>query len=96
MRVLHDTPVLPAALINDHSPDVADGVFRPSETVELTLEPLNFQDATTLWDKLKPKMQTSVTYIARMVMIESFSAIENAEPVQTRVFDPIPHNGSAA
>lgn len=96
MRVLHDTPVLPAALLNDHSPDVVAGVFRPGESVELTLETLSFQDMTTIWDKLKPKMQTSSTYIVRMVMIDSTSPIfEGVEPMQTRVFDLVSRNGSA-
>jgi hypothetical protein len=96
MRVLHDTPILPAALLNDHSPDVVDGVFREGETVELTLETLNFQDITTIWDKLKPKMQTSSTYIARMVMIESSSPIvEDMELAQTRIVDFHARNGSA-
>lgn len=95
MRVLHDTPLLPAAQINDYSHDVADGVFRPDETVELTLDILNFQDMTTIWDKLKHKMQTSATYIARMVLIESTSQLTDVEPMQTRIFDRFPRNGSA-
>jgi hypothetical protein len=94
MRVLHDTPILPAALINKHSPDVAGGVFRAGEHVELTNETLSFQDSTTIWDRLRPKMQTSVTYIARMVMIESTKTIEDAAPVQTRLFERVPQNGS--
>ncbi len=85
MRVLHDTPILPAALINEHTADI--NTFGSGETVELTLEQLSFQDITIIWDKLKPKMQTSVTYIARMVVIESSSNLVDAELVQTRVFD---------
>lgn len=95
MRVLHDAPLLPATLINDHSPDVAGGVFRPTETVELTLDTLSFQDMTTIWDKLKPKMQTSATYIARLVTIESLRQITDSVPVQTRIFDRVESNGGA-
>jgi len=84
MRTLHDTPVLPAALINEHTP--GSPAFGPSETVEITLDTLSFQDMATIWDKLKPKMQTSVFYIARMVLIESTRALVQAGPVQTRVF----------
>jgi hypothetical protein len=93
MRVLHDTPILPAALINAHTADV--DTFHPGETVELTLDQLSFQDITTLWDKLKPKMQSSVVYIARMVVLESASALVQAGPVQTRVFDQIASNGTS-
>lgn len=92
MRMLHDTPILPAALINAHTADV--DTFHPGETVELTLDQLSFQDITTLWDKLKPKMQSSVAYMARMVVLESASALVEAGPVQTRLFDRVVSNGT--
>jgi hypothetical protein len=83
MRVLHDTPVLPATLINAHTSDA----FDDKESVELTLDQLGLQDWLALWDKLKPKMPTSVCYIARLVALESSSEMTEAEPVQTRIFD---------
>lgn len=87
MRVIHDTPVLPAALINEHTAGAP--AFGPSETVEITLDALSFQDMATVWDKLKPKMQTSIFYIARMVLIESTRELVQAGPAQTRVFGPL-------
>lgn len=83
MRVLHDMPILPAAYINAH---MNIDVMEMNESVELTPDPLSFQDMTTLWDKLKPKMQSSVAYIARMVRIDS--TVEATPPihVQTREY----------
>lgn len=85
MRLLHDTPLLPATLINSHTTDVQ--AFDANEAVELTLDQLVLQDWLAVWDKLKPKMQTSVCYIARLVTLDSTSQLQEAAPVQTRVFD---------
>jgi hypothetical protein len=85
MRQLEDHAVLPAGLLNRHLRE-AD-VFRPGETVELVLDPLPFADLLNLWDKLKPRMQTSVTYVARMVLIDSEIELSEHPAVQTRVFD---------
>lgn len=85
MRQLEDNPILPAGLLNRFlkEPDV----FRANETVELVAEPLSLTDFTNVWDKLKPRMQTSATYIARMVLIDSDLELREAPLVQTRVFD---------
>lgn len=85
MRHLEDNAVLPAGLLNRflNEPDV----FRHGETVELVLEPLSLGDFTNLWDKLKPRLQTSATYMARMVFIDSAIDLREGPPVHTRVFD---------
>lgn len=85
MRQLEDYTVLPAGLLNRYlrEPDV----FRAGETVELVLDPLPFADMMNLWDKLKPRMQTSATYVARMVLIDSELELRDYPAVQTRVFD---------
>jgi hypothetical protein len=44
-------------------------VFRPEESVDLVFEALSLPDFTNIWDKLKPRLQTSALYIARMVLI---------------------------
>ena len=49
-------------------------------------DPLALADFTNLWDKLKPRMQTSVTYIARMLLIDSDIDLREGPAVQTRVF----------
>lgn len=82
IRVLEDTPVLPAGVLNQHGPE--PDVFRPAETVELVFELLSVQDAGYVWDVAQTKEQPSATYVARMVEIESEIAIGDATPVQTR------------
>jgi hypothetical protein len=69
MRLLEDNTILPASLLNRYlkEPDV----FREDETVELVSDPLPLADYNNLWDKVKPRMQTSVAYVARMVLIDS-------------------------
>ena len=62
-------------------------VFHPTETVEVICDPLSIQDWTALWDKLQPKIQTSVTYLARMVSLESTVDLSDGALVQTRTFD---------
>jgi hypothetical protein len=84
MRALEDAPILPAAILNKHvnMPDT----FRPDEAVELICDSLSIQDLTAVWDKLKPRYQTSATYIARMVALDSEIELAEAELVQTREF----------
>ena len=85
MRAIEDTPMLPSGLLNKYlrEPDV----FRADETVELVADPLALADYTNLWDKLKPRMQTSMTYVARMVLIDSDLALRDGRAVQTRRFE---------
>lgn len=82
MRQLEDNTILPAGLLN--RPLREPGVFRADETVELVSDPLPFPDFTNLWDKLKPRMQPSATYVARMVLIDSDIELREGRPVQTR------------
>jgi hypothetical protein len=85
MRQLEDNSVLPAGLLNRFlkEPDV----FRQEEAVELYAEPLSLGDFTNVWDKLKPRIQTSAAYIARMVLIDSEIPLREGALVQTRVFN---------
>jgi hypothetical protein len=85
MRQLEDNTILPAGLLNRFlkEPDV----FGANETVELFFEPLSLGDFTNVWDKLKPRMQTSASYVARMVLIDSEIELREGPPVQTRVFE---------
>lgn len=85
LRHLEDNPILPAGLLNRYlsEPDV----FRPEETVELVFESLSLPDFTNIWDKVKPRLQTSALYVARMVLIDSDIHLSEGPPVQTRVFE---------
>ncbi len=85
MRALEDNTILPAGLLNKYLRE--SDVFRADETVELISDPLPLGDLTNVWDKLKPRMQTSMTYVARMVLIDSDIALYEGKAVQTRIFD---------
>jgi hypothetical protein len=68
MRTLEDHPIFPASLLNATAP----GVFRPDETVDLSLTELTNEDLLRIWDTLVQNVyQLSVPYVARVVRIES-------------------------
>jgi hypothetical protein len=85
IRMLQDVPVMHSNLLNDYA--VEADTFRPGETIEIVLDPLNLQDMSNLatFTKLSPPL--SVTYVVRMISIESKVALVEAGPVQTREFD---------
>jgi Pvc16 N-terminal domain len=85
IREIGDTPILPASLLNHFGPE--PDTFRPDEAVELIFESLTLQDTSNLWEPLKPNVQPSATYVARMISIESFVELPDSRPVQTREFD---------
>lgn len=68
MRVLEDANTLHANLLNRYGE--AD-TFRSNESVELVCEPIALQDMINIWDVFKPHQQLSVTYVARMITIDS-------------------------
>lgn len=84
MRILEDTPILPAGLLNHGGPE--QDTFRPNETVDLTMETISIYDMGAIWDVAKPNTQVSVCYVARMIGMESQIEIPAGPPVQTRVF----------
>jgi hypothetical protein len=84
IRVLDDTRTLPAGLLNQFGPE-AD-VFRVEETVELLWEPLTHQDLFDIWEVARPNQQPSVSYVARIVELESAVPLDEHPAVQTREF----------
>ena len=84
MRVLDDTPILPAALVNAF--DSGSNTLRPDETLEVVFEPLSLQELNCLLEVMEPKLQPMATYVVRRVDIESTVEISEGDPVQTRVF----------
>lgn len=81
MRVLEDTPILPAALLNAKY----EGVFHPDENVELILAELSTEDMFRIWETITDSnYQISVPYVARMVFIESRLMKTQGAPVQQR------------
>ncbi len=85
IREIGDTPVLPASLLNHFGPE--PDTFRPEESVEVIFESLTLQDMSNVWEPLKPNLQPSATYVARMISIESLVELPDTRPVQTREFD---------
>lgn len=86
LRTLQDAPVLPASFLNNYAPE--HDVFRPHEAIELVFDSLSLQDMNNLWSVMKQAPPLSVTYIVRMIAVESEVAIdETAREVQTRAFD---------
>jgi hypothetical protein len=83
MRALEDTPILPAGLLNQGGPEEA--TFRPTETVDLTMEAISIYDMGAIWDVAKPNTQPSVCYVARMIGVESQIETTSGPLVQTRV-----------
>jgi len=78
MRILEDTPILPAGLLNSVAPDA----FHADETVEIILDDLSTEDLLRLWETLLPnRYQLSVPYKARNVRIESTERLTIGEPI---------------
>ncbi len=83
MRVLEDTPILPAVILNS----VVPGVFQPDETVDVCLTELRTEDLFRIWDVLGlNSYQLSIPYVARVIEIDSLQARveEDGELVQQR------------
>lgn len=83
MRILEDTPILPAGVLNSAVP----GVFRPDETVDVVLAELRTEDLFRIWDVLGlNQYQLSIPYVARVVNIESSQPLpqEPGKVVQQR------------
>jgi hypothetical protein len=84
MRVLEDTPVLPAGLLNHKTA----GVFHPDETAELGVTDLTTEELFRIWEVIvNNAYQISVPYVVRGVKIESTRRLEQLDPVQERAFD---------
>jgi hypothetical protein len=83
VRIVQDTPTLPAAVLNHYSPAE---VFRPGETVEVIWENLSQQELYDIWESARPNQQPSASYVARIVEIESAEVVDEYPLVQTREF----------
>lgn len=84
IRVLEDTPTLPASLLNDQQPEP---VFHPNEAVDVTWEPLTEQEEHDIWQAAQAKRQPCASYVARTVLLESKVPLLDAADVQTREFE---------
>ena len=85
LRVLADTPTLPAGVLNQFGPE--HDVFLPEETVELLLEPLSMQDLSYAMEITGGRHEVSATFVARVIELESLDPSPVGELVQTRDFE---------
>ena len=84
MRILEDTPVMPAGVLNQGGPE--SDTFRLNETVDLIMESISIYDMGAIWDVSKPNVQPSVGYVARMIGVESPLDMTEGPAVQVREF----------
>ena len=85
LRFMHELPVLSGPVINRYAP--GGGAFADHETVELIADPLPLADHLALWDRLKAGFQPGMTYVARMVLIDSDQPEPGSRRVAERQFD---------
>lgn len=85
IRVLADTPTLPAGLLNHWGPE--HDVFLPDETVEVLLEPLTVQDMSYVREVIGGRGEVSATLVARVIELESLDPSPIGPLVQTRDFE---------
>lgn len=86
MRVLEDTPSLPAGILNSVVPDC----FRPDETLDIALAELRTEDMFRIWDVIGLNVyQLSIPYVARIIHIDSTRPrrFDQGELVQDRELD---------
>lgn len=84
MRFLEDNALLAANELNHSLSRRGRPVFEPDEMVELSCDPPGIADYLGLWDKYKARWQTSVTYVARMVRLDSELPLRDEGLVQVR------------
>jgi hypothetical protein len=84
-RTIQDTPILPAGLLNHFGPD--RDVFGPDEAVELVWESLSHQELYDIWEVAKTHAQPAISYVARMIEIDSTIPLDEFPLVQTRELD---------
>jgi hypothetical protein len=84
MRFLEDNALLAANELNTALSRRGRPVFEPDEMVELSCDPPGIADYLGLWDKYKARWQTSVTYVARMVRLDSELPLRDEGLVQVR------------
>jgi len=85
MRTLEDNALLPAGVLNAGG----RGIFRPEESVEVSLAEMRTEDLFRIWEVLGPNpYHLSIPYLARVVAVESIERLPESEgpPVQQRTF----------
>jgi hypothetical protein len=84
MRMIEDTPYLPAGLLNQNFPNL----FRADEGVVVSPAELSTEELLRMWEVIVDHAyQISVPYVARYVKIDSNLLVETGRPIQERTFD---------
>lgn len=84
MRAMEDLTVLGPGLLNQPGPE--HDLFSDAESIDVIMEMLSIQDIGSIWEVAKPAIQPSVSYIVRMLHLDSTVELVEAAAVQTRVF----------
>jgi hypothetical protein len=85
-RHLEDRPIFDANRLNAAS-TLSDAIFQGHESVELVCDPLPVADLLGLWDKFKPRLPASMTYVARGILLDSEIEWNSGAAVKSRTFD---------
>lgn len=85
MRELEDASTLGSGILNQPGPE--PDAFHPNESVDLILEPLSLQDLYNIWEVGKPAIQPSVSYVVRMVRLDSEVEMPEFKVVGERQYD---------
>lgn len=79
IRAIEDHPTLPTDLLNK-----GGRVFRDGEVVDVVAQPLAPVEWVAVWEFNKALMRPSMTYVARMVQLDSDLQMTEQPRVQTR------------
>lgn len=82
---MNDLPAISGETINRYTKGEPT-VFEATESVELVADPLSTADYLALWDRVKTGFQAGMTYVARMVLIDSEQAEHQGQRVSEREF----------
>lgn len=85
-RHIEDRPLFDANRLNAAS-TFSDTIFQAHESVELVCDPLAIADLLGLWDKFKPRLPASMTYVARGILLDSEIGMNSGALVRNRTFD---------
>ena len=86
MRMLEDACPLSSSHLNHKQYTDGRDTFLATESIDIICDPLALNDYFTIWDRLGA-LPLSITYVLRMVMIDSKESIDDGKLVQTRIFD---------
>jgi len=83
MRVMEDNPVIPSGFLQN----IAPGVFKENETVEISSAEFSTEDLLRLWEvTAQNNYQLSVPYVARNIRIDSTRPVISGTVIQEREF----------